>query len=138
MARRTFALYLVTAFSACIFLFTWAAFRKQPRLLLRITPQGFYLFRRWDVVNQIPYRTFAPEGAFFAWSQFAGVSLETRTAAFVENTKERVLRLTPRNPEILDRRWSQDERDPDLLIQASEQSVAEGELLRIFQAYLRN
>ncbi len=125
-------LWIASALCVLILGTVFSASRKPPRLLLRITPEGFHAYRRWDLIRGRPYRSFAADGMFFPWKQFSAVTIETRNAAFVGNTQERVLRLKPRSVD-LDRRWSQDADDPDFLIQASEQSLPETELLTLFE-----
>ncbi len=138
IASRKTALWGLTAFTVLIFVGALAAARKPARLVLRITTDGFQVFRRWEVAHGVPIRNFVQNGAFFPWSNFSSVALETRNAAFVGNTKETVLRLKVRSSGDLLREWSHDETDPDFLVQASEQNEPKQRLLQLFEKGIRN
>jgi hypothetical protein len=135
--RRDRRFLLLAGFMALILSFTaWSSLRK-PRLLLRLTSDGFWLYRKWEVTHGIPVRNFSGPGQYFPWTAFREVQLETRIARFTENTKERVLRMTLSSGASIDKDWSVDADDKDFLVQASGQSVREADLLRLFEHGLR-
>lgn len=126
-------LWIAVALGLAVSLGAFHAWRSKPRKVLRVTPEGFWVYRRWERVHGQPLRRFDDQGAFFPWRSFESVKLDWRTASFAENTKEQVLILVPSQPAHIDRNWSQDPDAPGFLVQASEQSVPAGTLLACFE-----